>query len=411
MGTARNFISSCIPSVNMDSSPGVPFMHYHVSNGMLFDSDNRHSICLDYTSTMRDIVIDTALWIAYKMSTMYYESAEQAIADAVAFPFRPFIKGEATKSKKTNANGPTPRLIINTSIPCMLASYLVYNDMHPNSKRLVGDSPITLGFGTSRKTVSKVVGSFEKARDEKFPAVSNDVGGWEQGFSFQLMLIAVRIYYESFQNKSTNLWRFLYNYSLLCADCYYVMPDGEIVRKLLSALMPSGILFTAIFNSLARNFLSRVMGCYGIYMGDDACEYTADPKRAADIALSVRLNLKVDEQITLTHEVDGKHKLLDGLHFCSAVLYPDGSHSPTRSSLYKSVLSAFTGLRKSTYQELVEANTVRCTTRESFEELCDIAQSLAAQYKALNGSVLFDRGLVRNFGDVDSLGLTGEIFA
>lgn len=406
----RSFIRSCIPSVNMDSSPGVPFMHYYVTNGKLFESEDLYSVCLDYQLTMHDIVVESALWIAYRTSTRYYTSAEDAMKDAVAFPFRPFIKGEATKSKKTNANGPTPRLIINTSIPCMLASYLVYNDMFPNSKRVAGDSPITLGFGASKSIVSRVVGSFEKARGERFPAVSNDVGGWEQGFAFQLMLIAVRIYYECFQNKSTHLWRFLYNYALLCADCYYVMPDGEIVRKTLSALMPSGILFTAIFNSLARNFLSRVMGCYGIYMGDDACEYTSDPCEAARIALEVRLNLKVDEQVVLTKEINGKHVLVDGLHFCSAVLYPDGSHSPTRSSLYKSVLSAFTGLRKSTFQELIEANTVRCTTPESFDELCRIAQSLADQYISLNGSVSFDRDAVRNFGDVASLGLTGQIF-
>lgn len=388
-------------------------MYYHANNRDLFASKDKYAITPDFYQTMGTIVIDTALWIVYKTSTKVYGSAVEAINDAAAFPFRPFIKGESTKKKKSNLNGRTPRLIINTTTANVLASYVVYNDIGPNVKRPVGSSPICLGYGIARDTIKAVVNCFESRRNKEHPAVSNDIGGWEQGFSFQLMLIACRIYFACFTNTAGQsgkfLWNFLYNYAILCADCVYIMPDGELVQKLFASLMPSGILFTAIFNSLARFFLSRVMGCFGIFMGDDACEYTDDPSNARLVASSIGLNIKLDEEVVLTREEEGKHVLIDGLHFCSAVLFATGEHLPTDSSLMKSVISALTGLKKATFQEIVEANSIRCTTTEGFQKLIEAATHIAEVYRKHGGTINFDPTLVRNFGDISSLGLTGTI--
>lgn len=409
----RNFLFHCVPSVNPDATPGVPYMFYFPDNKTMFSSDVQFYITPHVLAPARSIVVDTALWIVYKTSTTQYGCALDAMSDAAAFPFRPFVKGESTKIKKRNANGKTPRLIINTTTANVLASYVVYNDVGLNAKRPIGESPITLGYGVARDTVKSVVHCFESRRKNKYPAVSNDIGGWEQGFSFQLMLIACRIYHACFTNNvgtsGVLLWRFLSNYALLCADCVYVMPNGQLVQKLVASLMPSGILFTAIFNSLARFFLSRVMGCFGIFMGDDACEYTSDPARAAAIAVDVGLNIKVDEQIVLTEPVDDEFRLIDGLHFCSAVLYANGDHVPSDSSLMKSVLSALTGLKKATFQEIVEANTLRCNTQQGYDNLIRTALHIQRLYQANGGSLDFDPDKVRNFGDVSSLGLTGRI--
>jgi len=187
------------------------------------------------------------------------------------------------------------------------------------------------------------------------------------------------------------------------------MPDGELVQKLVASLMPSGILFTAIFNSLARFFLSRVMGCYGIYMGDDACEFTNNPTRARLVGHEIGLNVKLDEEIILTKQVGKEHLIVDGLHFCSAVLYADGSHVPTQSSLNKSVVSGLTGLKKATFQEIVEANTVRCNTKEGYDNLIKAATRVADLYRARGGQVDFDPDTVRNYSDLSSLGITGVI--
>lgn len=403
----------CIPSINPDATPGVPYMYYHANNRALFSSDMLYYITPEISTTMKDIVVSTAMWIVYCTSTKHYSDSIAAIHDAAAFPFRPFIKGESTKTKKQNANGNTPRLIINTTTANVLASYVIYNDTGLNNKRPVGTSPVTLGYGVSRETVKSVVNCFESRRDNKYPAVSNDIGGWEQGFSFQLMLIACRIYYSCFTNiggvSGDYLWNFLSNYAILCADCVYIMPDGQLVQKIVASLMPSGILFTAIFNSLARFFLSRVMGCYGIFMGDDACEYTSDPARAKTIASNIGLNVKADEEVVLTEYRDGVHLLRDGLHFCSAVLFPNGDHLPSDSSLLKSVISALSGLKKASFQQIVEANTLRCNTKQGYDNLIKQAIHIQTVYNNHGGNLDFDPALVRNFGDPSSLELTGEI--
>jgi hypothetical protein len=144
-------------------------------------------------------------------------------------------------------------------------------------------------------------------------------------------------------------------------------------------------------------------------MGDDACEYTDDPTRARQVGHDIGLNVKLDEEIILTELVGDEHHIVDGLHFCSAVLYADGSHVPTQSSLNKSVVSGLTGLKKATFQEIVEANTVRCNTREGYDNLIAAAMRVADLYRARGGTVEFDPAKVRNFGDVTSFGLTGQI--
>lgn len=409
----HNFLYHCVPIVNPDATPGVPYMYYYADNRSLFASKIEYYLTPDYGARMLDIVVDTALWIVYCTATKSYGDARSAINDAAAFPFRPFIKGETTKMKKKNKNGNTPRLIINTTTANVLASYVVYNDTGPNQKRPIGTSPITLGYGVARDTVRSVVSCFETRRANKYPAVSNDIGGWEQGFSFQLMLIACSIYYSCFTNTSGEsgefLWNFLSNYAILCADCVYIMPDGELVQKKVASLMPSGILFTAIFNSLARFFLSRVMGCFGIFMGDDACEFTSNPERAKDIAQQIGLNIKTDEEVVLTSRRGNEYVLEDGLHFCSAILFPNGDHLPNDSSILKSVISALTGLKKASFQEIVQANTLRCNTQEGFDRLIKYALRIQEVYNNNGGNVDFDPTKIHNFGIISTIGLTGEI--
>lgn len=393
----RNFFSRSLESVNPDSSPGIPYMFWHTSNASLTASDNKHQILPGVFLTMREIVINTSIWMTYCMCTKQYNGSMEALADGATVPFRPFVKGECTKMKKKNENGTIPRLIINGSLALTLSSHCVYNDTYPNVKKEVGQSAIMLGFGISKSILQRVFGYFERKRAKKYPAVSNDVSGWEKGVSLQLMLIAVSIYFKCFVNANQSLWNYLVNYAILCCDCVYFMPDGEIVQKVIASLMPSGILLTAILNSICRFFLSLVMGCRGIFMGDDACEYTADPEFASRIAEDVRLNIKADEQVVLT---DDHLELIDGLHFCSAVIYSDGSQSPVDSSLKKSLLSSLSGLKKTTFQDIVQANAIRCTTPDSFNRLLVLADELHSQ--------ILDHGLDVDFDPMSVIDVTNR---
>jgi hypothetical protein len=130
---------------------------------------------------------------------------------------------------------------------------------------------------------------------------------------------------------------------------------------------------------------------------------------AKKIAHDIGLNVKIDEEIVLTQLIDDQHVLVDGLHFCSAVLYPNGDHLPTDSSLIKSVVSALTGLKKASFQDIVQANTVRCTTQKGFDTLCDWADRVVEIYRSHGGDLVFDRTQVRNYSDLRSLGFTGVI--
>lgn len=379
-----NFLYESTYNINRDSSPGVPLMSNFKTNGELFDSPVRISLTGDCHNivTMRELVALAALHSVYIMSTEDLKDGIDGFAQSASYPVRPFVKNEVNKLKKADQNGRTPRIIVNESVVTQLATYAVYCDAYPNQKKELGESSVCLGIGFTPAKILKVIDRFERLRNNEFPAVSNDVSGWEQGFSFQLFLFVVCTYFRCFTNANNKLLRFLINYAICKADCIYVMPNGQCVRKKVAGLMPSGILPTAVFNSIARFLLSILMGCWGIFMGDDACEYTPDPVRSAREADDMGINIKQDVSkddgtiehniIPLTVEIDGRHELVDGLQFCSATLHVDGRCTPADGSLLKSLFKAIAyggGGKGITYTQAVQCNTVRCTSDKAFSQL------------------------------------------
>lgn len=395
--------------LNRDSSPGVPLMATYKTNGDLFDSKIRISLSGDTDNivTMRELVALAALHSIYVMSTQDIEDGIHGIELSASFPVRAFVKNEVNKLKKSDDNGRTPRIIVNESVVTQLATYAVYYDIGQNQVKSLGESSVCLGIGFTHDKVLSVVRKFETLRGRKYPAVSNDVSGWEQGFSFQLFLFVVCTYCRCFVNGNFKLLRFLINYAICKADCVYVMPNGECVIKLWAGLMPSGILLTAMFNSIARFLLSILMGCWGVFMGDDACEYTSDPHRSALEAESMGVNIKKDvvhadgtverNIIPLTYEVEGEHRLLDGLQFCSATLHEDGLCTPSDGSLVKSLYKAI-AYKGITYTQSVQCNTVRCTTDKAFRQLLDNAARVCEAARRMGIEVEYHPEEIINLG-------------
>lgn len=395
--------------VNGSSSPGVPLMSSFKTNNDLFESDTLISLTGDTKNivTMRELVALAATHSVYMMSMYDFEDGIDGIKSSASYPVRSFVKNEVNKVKKSDENGPTPRIIVNESVVTQLATYSVYCDVYPNFKKDLGESSICLGIGFTKAKVLSVVNKFERDRGGRYPAVSNDVSGWEQGFSFELFLFVVCTYFRCFTNRNAKLLRFLINYAVCKADCIYVMPNGECVRKKYAGLMPSGILLTAVFNSIARFLLSILMGCWGVFMGDDACEYTPNPSRAAEEAEKMGVNIKKDVQrpdgtweiniIPLTVDVDNKHILIDGLQFCSATLHTDGLCTPTDSSLVKSLYKAI-AYKGITYTQAVQCNTVRCTTDNAFNQLLANADRIHKAALRAGIDVEYNPDEVINFG-------------
>lgn len=358
----------------MESSPGFPLMHTYSTNAKLLESEDLIELTFSVSGnvmvssvSMKEIVALAALWQTFTMCTYTFTSGLEAYEMGAVLPNRMFIKNEINPTRKVDAHGcTTPRGIVNESVIAQLSSTLIY----PGT--LGGFMPVLsnrmmIGFGVTRDIVAGVV-KFVKNRCGDKAVVSDDIKGFEKNFSAELLALAAGIHSRNLKSHNSKLY--MRNFALTRSDNVYVMPDGEIIRKKVPSLMPSGIILTTLFNCIGRLFLVFKAGGDGIVLGDDCVEWHDE------------VSFMVFMYIQMGIDIRDIVECVDCIKFCSASLYENGDHIPDDSSLFDSFVQAL--LSKTNFNMVVGANLDRCLGVEA-KSRCYAMADKVAKLAALRG--------------------------
>lgn len=282
-----NFNLDCI--TNPSASPGAPWVlrGYSTVSGVLCDyGESVASAVLDRLCARLDAAAAGAL----------PTRAEDWVRLGLADPVRLFIKDEPHTQKKVLAE--MWRLIQNTSAEDVMADRPLAMPIYRSFTANWREQGVKVGMGNTDDDIRDLCSWFSRIEGRR----SSDVSGWDWSLLLYLFFATWRVLVRRAGVSEDSDWALLLRASFFKAACklWLIAGDSRVPAHLVAARLlgvwETGSLWTAVFNSVARQTLqilvaafecpftfstarmnarlsfAIVSGVPGAYMGDDAVE-------------------------------------------------------------------------------------------------------------------------------------------
>jgi hypothetical protein len=256
-----DFVAEVLNESNMDGDPGYPYnMLGFSSNRAVFESNFQEVVELVFAQFLLLFFMDDqcrAFWHATGDSSVWK-------------PNSVFVKDQVDTEKKRGI----PRTIHNVGLlnggveRVMFAHWL----RSFKSDDMCFDTKVGMGF--SQEKVFQLRADVREGC-QRFPAhrlVTSDVASWDASVPLWLIMATLSFFTRGCHPAYR---RAVHNYAIVLASSWLISPDGNVFRKTIQGLMPSGSNLTTVLNSCCRTVLSLFCGSKAILnLGDDALEWT-----------------------------------------------------------------------------------------------------------------------------------------
>jgi hypothetical protein len=251
--------------LNMDASPGVPWMVFGNNNAQLFSTHRR------------------AIWSAVVERLRVLAgrdfrgcSAEELVKAGACDPVRLFVKNEPHNSKKL-AEGRV-RLISSVSLVDQIVERLLWGRQNAEEMSVWQRIPSKPGFGLTDMDVSTI---YESVRHQfaMGPVAMSDMSGWD--FSVQAWEFDHEVLMRNGLNGSdySSLYGRVNANRMYCLSmAVLTLSDGTMIAQRERGMMKSGSYGTSSINSRQRVCAAYFVGAdWCMAAGDDAVEsFVAD---------------------------------------------------------------------------------------------------------------------------------------
>ena len=285
---------STLLEVDMDSSPGFPYLLEHSTNKALFDDR------ANYVKNLVKQRLSKLKSVNYEDLVKYtpYEKVKEGLCD----PIKIFVKREPHKLKKISER--KFRLIWSISVVDSLVERMLYARQNKAEIRNWSEIPSKPGIGFEDSQAALLYDAIQSVR-ESIPLVDSDVSAWDMSVPYWLLLMDLERRRLLNGEKIGSLWHRVARARMEClAHSLVVTTSGRVFSQSVKGIQKSGTYITGSGNSAMRVMLATSLGSdYIVAMGDDAVEHAFEGLHAK--YKEVGLPLKE------THVVD------DSFEFCS----------------------------------------------------------------------------------------------
>lgn len=282
------WIETLVDTLNLDSSPGWPWMDLDTTN-------------YDLVVNNRDLIVSSVCKRIRKLSSSSlsrYESFLDGRVDLV----RLFVKQEPHPTRKIVSK--RWRLIFSVSVVDQLVERALYYNQCKSEIDRWEHIPSKPGIGFGDLSMDSINSSVELL----LPVVDTDMSGWDMNVKCWMLRAAVATHaLASGVPFHSDFGRVMRGREELAMNPYVMFSDGKIDSFPQPGRMMSGRFVTSMFNSHIRVLLASMRGCSAIAMGDDCVEQLGDGNWQ---------QFYESLGFTVTGHV---HEELEGVEFCSHV--------------------------------------------------------------------------------------------
>lgn len=262
---SRADVEAVFPSMNLKSSPGVPWHSLGKTKGEVIE---KHKELLIDAVLARLDILESGIF----STNPSFDDAVFLVRIGAVDPVRLFVKNEPHNIDKARMK--RWRLISSVSVVDEIIERLLCSAQNELEIQNWTTCPSKPGMGlTDDSAILHLWKVIKKHLDDKDVA-NSDVRGWDWSVKWWLwkMEIDARIFLSG-ATPASSFARILSNRIWCLARSVFARSDGRLLAQKIAGLMKSGSYLTSSSNSRMRVMLAIIVGApWAMAMGDDAVE-------------------------------------------------------------------------------------------------------------------------------------------